>query len=103
MSGGSFNHAYHKAKDTAEIFQAMAEYRDIEAYLRWEGRDAAADEVLKFVQACEAAQQQLAVMGARIAPILRAAERTCSFDCGIESVDEAYAALDATTKQAGGE
>lgn len=95
MSGGSFNYAYEKVDDPHEVLQGIADYRAIEAWLRDEQKHDAADEVLKFILACETAQRRLMVMGKRIQWLMRSAEWTASSDTTIEAVDAAFAALDA--------
>lgn len=89
MSGGSFNYACFKVEDS-EIFRALADVRDIESYLRAHGRHDAADEVLRFLNEAETHQRRLAVIGQRIAPLLQAAEWTCSGDSGLEYIDQEY-------------
>jgi len=89
MSGGSFNYACFKV-DESEIFQAMNDVRDIEDYLRRYGKQDAADEVLRFINEVETHQRRLAVIGARIAPLLKAVEWAASGDRDIDDVDATY-------------
>lgn len=89
MSGGSFNYACFKVEDS-EIFQAMDDIRGIESYLRAHGKHDAADEVLRFINEVETHQRRLAVIGARISPLLEAAEWTASGDTGMDYVDAEY-------------
>lgn len=100
MSGGSFNYAYIKADDPTELLDGLDDYRAIEAWLRENKRHDAADEVLKFVLACETAQRRLAVMGKRISGILWAAEWTASGDTSIGAVDNEFAKIDSTQEAA---
>lgn len=92
MSGGSFNYACFKVEDSG-IFGALSDVRDIEAYLRAQGKHDAADEVLLFIKEVETHQRRLAVIGGRIAPVLKAAEWAASGDSGLDGVDDAYQAL----------
>lgn len=89
MSGGSFNYACFKVEDS-EIFQAMNDVRDIENYLRKYGKHDAADEILRFINEVETHQRRLAVMGERIAPLLKATEWWVSGDRSESSVDQEY-------------
>ena len=89
MSGGSFNYACFKVAGS-EIFQAMEDVRGIEDYLRRYEKHDAADEVLRFIKEVETHQRRLAVIGERIAPILKATEWAASGDSGIDAVDTAY-------------
>lgn len=90
MSGGSFNYACFKVSDSSEIFQALGDVRDIEAYLRAHGKHDAADEVLHFIGELETHQRRLNVIGDRIAPLLKAVEWTASGDSGMDYVDAEY-------------
>lgn len=92
MSGGSFNYACFKVEDS-DIFSGMGDYRDIENYLRDIGKHDAADEVLVFIKEVETHQRRLAVIGKRIAPVLKATEWERSSDWGEEAIDSAYAGL----------
>lgn len=92
MSGGSFNYACFKVGES-DVFQGLGDVRDIENYLRAYGKHDAADEVLKFINEVETHQRRLAVIGERIAPLLKSVEWTASGDSGMESVDAAYFAL----------
>jgi hypothetical protein len=74
----------------AKFFQAMNDVRGIESYLRTVGAHDAADEVLKFINEVETHQRRLAVIGARIAPLLKATEWWVSCDTSESGVDQEY-------------
>jgi hypothetical protein len=92
MSGGSFNYACFKVEDS-EIFKALEDVRGIEVYLRTYGQHDAADEVLRFINEVETHQRRLAVIGERIAPLLKAVEWCASGDSGMDGVEREYFAL----------
>lgn len=89
MSGGSFNYACFKVEDS-DVFNALSDVRNIESYLRSIGKHDAADEVLRFLNEVETHQRRLVIIGQRIAPLLQAAEWTCSGNSGADYIDAEY-------------
>lgn len=89
MSGGSFDYAYFKVTDS-QVFNALNDVRAIESYLRSREKHDAADEVLRFLNEVETHQRRLAVIGERIAPLLKAVEWTASGDSGMDYVNTEY-------------
>lgn len=89
MSGGSFGYVCFKVEGS-EILTATNDVRAVENYLRAYGKHDAADEVLRFLNEVETHQRRLAIIGERIAPLLKAAEWTASGDSGLDSIDAEY-------------
>lgn len=92
MSGGSFNYACFKVEEN-EVFSALPDLRDLETYLRTMGKHDAADEVLLYIREVETHQRRLAILGKRIAPLLKSVEWMASGDSGPDGVDYAYREL----------
>lgn len=89
MSGGSFDYVCFKVEEN-QVLSALPDLRDLETYLRAIEKHAAADEVLIFIKEVETHQRRLAVIGARISPLLKATEWCASGDSGKDGIDYAY-------------
>lgn len=92
MSGGSFDYVCFKVEDS-EVFSALTDLRRVEDYLRAINKQDAADEVLIYIREVETHQRRLAVIGKRIAPLLKATEWEASGDSDKDGIDYAYREL----------
>ena len=96
MSGGSFNYACHQADDN-RVFEFLPEFKNMERWLRDNGKHDAADEVYAFILLVETCQRRLRLAGQRISDLLHSVEWTASGDTLMKAVDDSYAALIAPT------
>ncbi len=89
MSGGSFEYVCDDVTDE-RILNASPKLKAVEEYLRMYGKHDIADEVLRFRLDVETHQRILMAMGARIAPLLKAAEWWASGDWGEDDTDSTW-------------
>lgn len=90
MSGGSFDYACFKLNDDYAVLSALPSLREMERWLRSEGKHEAADELLRSILRLETIQHHLSVLGDHLYRLAYGAEWWCSGDWNEEKFDKLF-------------
>jgi hypothetical protein len=93
MSGGSFGYVCFDVEDESKVFTCLDRLKDVESFLRSNGKHDAANEILNYRLTLETHQRIIMKLGHRYADLLMAAEWWASGDWGEEHLDERWNTL----------